>query len=263
MLTFTTSAVYSLALTKTSLRIYFMNSNTDDQSRQDLEAKLDRILREPENRSVNSELKQPEPVTTPKVDTSMLEPAVDQPEFAKKSKPEPFSHYLKHVSASVFQALRSSRTWLKSLAKRTKKIDLRKISGKLSNLFPKLRKLPGSRVSKMSVILISGIGVVIAILLTVLVNFTYLTVSGGIDTTLGSAENRTVLTLKASDANPGDLLVASLGIDSETNQEILVIGTVFSKNDETYALYDGEVIWQITSEQIRGIVLFAEATEAP
>jgi hypothetical protein len=54
-----------------------------------------------------------------------------------------------------------------------------------------------------------------------------------------------------------------LGVDQDTNKEILVIGTVFSKNDQTYALYDGEVIWQITAEQIRGIVLFAEATEAP
>jgi hypothetical protein len=61
----------------------------------------------------------------------------------------------------------------------------------------------------------------------------------------------------------GDLLVASLGVDQDTNQEILVMGTVFSKNDQTYALYDGEVIWQITAEQIRGIVLFAEATETP
>jgi hypothetical protein len=38
---------------------------------------------------------------------------------------------------------------------------------------------------------------------------------------------------------------------------------VFSKNDETYALYDGEVIWQIPIGSIRGKVLFAEATQTP
>lgn len=240
-----------------------MNSNTGDQSRQDLEAKLDRILREPEIRSLNSELKQPEPVTSPKVVTAIPEPAVDQPKSEKKSKAKPFSVYVRTLSESVFQALRSSRTWLKSLAKSVGKIDLRKISGIFSNLIPKFRKLPGNRVSKLSVIMLSGIGLVIAISLTVLVSFTNLTVSSGIDTTLGASENRTFLTLRASDASQGDLLVASLGLDSNSNQEILVIGTVFSKNDETYALFDGEVIWQVTSEQIRGIVLFAEATESP
>jgi hypothetical protein len=94
-------------------------------------------------------------------------------------------------------------------------------------------------------------------------NFSSVTVTSGIETNLGSSENRSVLTLKASDANQGDLLVASLGVDQDTNQEILVMGTVFSKNDQSFALYDGEVIWQITAEQIRGIVLFAEATEVP
>jgi hypothetical protein len=110
---------------------------------------------------------------------------------------------------------------------------------------------------------LGGVALTAATLLTVLVNFSYLTVTEGIQTTLGNSEDRSVLTLTASDANQGDLIVASLGIDNETDQEILVIGTVFSKNEQTYALYDGEVIWQITAEQIRGKVLFAEATETP
>jgi hypothetical protein len=103
----------------------------------------------------------------------------------------------------------------------------------------------------------------VAIGLTLLFSVASVTVTSGIETTLGSSENRTVLTLRTSDAAQDDLLVASLGVDIETNKEILVMGTVFSKNDQTYALYDGDVIWQITAEQIRGKVLFAEATEAP
>lgn len=41
----------------------------------------------------------------------------------------------------------------------------------------------------------------------------------------------------------------------------LIIGTVFSSNEETYALYDGEVIWQIPLADLKGKVLFAEATQ--
>jgi hypothetical protein len=41
------------------------------------------------------------------------------------------------------------------------------------------------------------------------------------------------------------------------------MGSVFSVNDQSYALYDGEVIWQIPLADIKGVVMFADATQIP
>jgi hypothetical protein len=228
-----------------------MNSNTGDQSRKDLEARLDSILRESDPIAINAESRQPESVKT-QPDFTRMEPAVEQPEISKKVKTKSISEYFRPLTKTFLQSIKSSRTWLMSLVKRPRKVTP-----------PKLKSRFWNRVNKPLVFVLGSIGITAAVLLSILFNFSYLTVTNGIDTTLGTSDNRTVLTLKASDANQGSLIVASLGIDNETDQEILVIGTVFSKNDQSYALYDGEVIWQISAEQIRGIVLCAEATETP
>jgi len=240
-----------------------MNSNTGDQSRQDLEARLDRILREPDPRATNTEPRQPEPVNTQPAFTPMSEPVVEQTVTAEKASRKSLSEYVRPFTKAMFGVLKSSRTWLMSVIRRSKNEGLRKSRDGFGKLLARARKLSGSKVNKTLAFVLGGVALTAATLLTVLVNFSYLTVTEGIQTTLGNSEDRSVLTLTASDANQGDLIVASLGIDNETDQEILVIGTVFSKNEQTYALYDGEVIWQITAEQIRGKVLFAEATETP
>ena len=96
-----------------------------------------------------------------------------------------------------------------------------------------------------------------------LVRFQFVTVDQGIETTLGDAAGRTVLVSKATEANPNDLIVAVLPGSAASGEEAIIMGSVFSENDETYAIYDGEVIWQIPLSDVRGIVLFAQATQLP
>jgi hypothetical protein len=60
-------------------------------------------------------------------------------------------------------------------------------------------------------------------------------------------------------AQPEDLVVALL----PGGQGLLIMGSVFSVNDQSYALYDGEVIWQIPLADIKGVVMFANATQIP
>jgi hypothetical protein len=77
---------------------------------------------------------------------------------------------------------------------------------------------------------------------------------------LGEAKGTQVLIQVDAAIAPNDLVVAIQPGSPEDAPE-LIIGTVFSSNEETYALYDGEVIWQIPLEDLRGKVIFAEATQ--
>jgi hypothetical protein len=189
--------------------------------------------------------------------------AQEPPVIAAKTPSKPIGAYLKTLFESLSKVLKSIRDWAMSLSRRLRVSKPAKILGLFDKIASKSKDLLKGRVKKSVAMIAVGATLVVAFGLTLLLNFSSVTVTSGIETNLGSSENRSVLTLKASDANQGDLLVASLGVDQDTNQEILVMGTVFSKNDQSFALYDGEVIWQITAEQIRGIVLFAEATEVP
>ena len=234
-----------------------MNFNTGDESRSDLEARLDRILREPETRVSTPEPRQPEVAPTPPVIP------VEAPAVAKKTPTKSIGEQLKPLLEAVSEALKKAKRWGLSQINRSRSLKLPKVQGVIKKIVSKSREVFKTRVKK-SVAVVAGVSTLaVAIGLTLLLSVATVTVTSGIETTLGSSENRTVLTLRTSDAAQDDLLVASLGVDIETNKEILVMGTVFSKNDQTYALYDGDVIWQITAEQIRGKVLFAEATEAP
>ena len=248
---------YWVTSKSTTPRLKAMNSNTGDESRSDIEARLDRILRDSETRATLAEPRQPVASATPPV------VAAEAPVIAKKTPAKPIGDYLKSFSDSLSKVLKHVRDWVMSLSSRLRVSKPAKGLGVFTKVASKSKDLLKGKVKKSVVVIAGGATLVVALGLTLLLNFSSVTVTSGIETTLGSSENRSVLTIKASDANQGDLLVASLGVDQDTNKEILVIGTVFSKNDQTYALYDGEVIWQITAEQIRGIVLFAEATEAP
>jgi hypothetical protein len=234
-----------------------MNPNTGDESRSDIEARLDRILQGSDARVTTSAPSQPVAFTTPPV------VAQEPPVIAAKTPTKPIGAYLKSFSESLSKLLKNVRDWAKSLSSRLRVTKPVKILGVFDKVASKSKDLLKGKVKKSVAMIAGGATLVVAFGLTLLLNFSSVTVTSGIETNLGSSENRSVLTLKASDANQGDLLVASLGVDQDTNQEILVMGTVFSKNDQSFALYDGEVIWQITAEQIRGIVLFAEATEVP
>jgi hypothetical protein len=237
-----------------------MTNSSDNLARQDLEAKLDRILRQSETKAPSPfEPKQADPVAADPVPELKIEPELE----SRKSSAKPMSVYLRAVSAPFTKASMVVQSWVVAVMKRPGRPKTEKGAGAIGKLFSKSKKLAGVRVSKPVAIFGGVLSAILAIGLTLFLNLTYMTVSAGIETTLGSSENRTVLTLKASEAKQGNLLVASLGVDEETDQEILIIGTVFSLNEQTYALYDGEVIWQITGEQIRGLVLFAEATQTP
>jgi hypothetical protein len=240
-------------------KIEFMSFNSGDEPQQNIQDRLDRILRAPDTRPAKSpEIKPP---VIPALEDSSS--SITQVPGKKKSQSSSFSKQLKGASESLVKLSKSIRGGFLSLSKRLRVPKIRTRSGAIRNTSPKARKFTPTRLTKPVAFVVSGVSVIVVLSLTVILNFAYLTVGSGIETTLGSSEDRTVLVLKASDAQGGDLLVASLSVDEDTNQEILVMGTVFSKNDQTYALYDGDVIWQITADQIRGIVLFAEATESP
>jgi len=119
------------------------------------------------------------------------------------------------------------------------------------------------KLTKKQAILSSGTAVMVSIVILGILNFSFVTVNEGIETTLGSSENRTVFMLNADNAERADLVVAVLRRAGADGADLLVLGTVFSKNDETYALFDGKVIWQIPLGNIRGKVLFAKATQTP
>ena len=103
-------------------------------------------------------------------------------------------------------------------------------------------------------------GVVLIIVIVLLAKFEFVTPDAGIKTSLGSAKGHSVLIEKGASIGPNDLIVAVQPGSPEDAPE-LIIGTVFSSNEETYALYDGEVIWQIPVGDLKGKVLFAEATQ--
>ena len=115
------------------------------------------------------------------------------------------------------------------------------------------------RSNKKKIILGASALVIVVLSLSLIIRFDVVTASQGIETTLGSSENRTVIIDTVVTAQPEDLVVALLPGD----QGLLIMGSVFSVNDQSYALYDGEVIWQIPLGDIKGVVIFASATEMP
>ena len=104
------------------------------------------------------------------------------------------------------------------------------------------------------------VGAVLIIVIVLLAKFEFVTPDAGIKTSLGSAKGHSVLIEKGAAISPNDLIVAVQPGSPEDAPE-LIIGTVFSSNEETYALYDGEVIWQIPVGDLKGKVLFATATQ--
>jgi hypothetical protein len=133
----------------------------------------------------------------------------------------------------------------------------------------RLKALPASARTKFSkasprnkkITVASVVAAVVLVVVIVLgVKFEYVTPDGGIETSLGDGMGTTVLIEKGAAIAPNDLIVAVQPGSPEDAPE-LIIGTVFSSNEETYALYDGEVIWQIPLADLKGKVLFAEPTQ--
>jgi hypothetical protein len=118
-------------------------------------------------------------------------------------------------------------------------------------------------IKRLRLLVIVGLGLVVIGASTYgLTRFDFVTATQGIDTTLGNSANRGVVVDTADDVAPNDLVAALLPNPDEAGSDGVLIGTVFSENTETVAVYDGEVIWQIPVGNVLGTVLFATATES-
>jgi len=117
-------------------------------------------------------------------------------------------------------------------------------------------------IKRFRLIAIVGLGLVVVGASTYgLTRFDFVTATQGIDTTHGISANRGFVLDTADDVAPNDLVAALLPSADEESSDGVLIGTVFSENAETVAVYDGEVIWQIPVGNVLGTVLFATATE--
>ena len=150
-----------------------------------------------------------------------------------------------------------------------KKSNSKTDSAEKTSLASKLKALPATARAKYSeasarnkkVTLATVIAVPVIVIAVILVaKFEFVTPNVGIKTSAGPIPGTSVLIEKGAAIAPNDLIVAVQPGSPEDAPE-LIIGTVFSSNEETYALYDGEVIWQIPVGDLKGKVLFAEATQ--
>ena len=113
-----------------------------------------------------------------------------------------------------------------------------------------------SRPTKKIIVLAVAATIVAAASYTAL-SFGSLTISEGIANNFGPGNGQTVLIDKTKIAEQGDLVVGVMPGTSGTDDEKYVMGTVFSSNDQTYAVYDGNVVWQVPISELKGKVLFA------
>lgn len=150
-----------------------------------------------------------------------------------------------------------------------KKSNSKTDSAEKTSLTSKLKALPATARAKYSeasarnkkITLATVIAVPVIVIAVILVaKFEFVTPNVGIKTSAGPIPGASVLIEKGAAIAPNDLIVAVQPGSPEDAPE-LIIGTVFSSNEETYALYDGEVIWQIPVGDLKGKVLFAEATQ--
>ena len=118
-------------------------------------------------------------------------------------------------------------------------------------------------IKRFRLLVIVGLGLIVIGASTYgVTRFDFVTATQGIDTTLGISANRGFVLDTADDVAPNDLVAALLPNSAEESLDGVLIGTVFSENTETVAVYDGEVIWQIPVGNVLGTVLFATATES-
>ena len=149
----------------------------------------------------------------------------------------------------------------KNLSRNLKQIELPRNLASLKSATDKLKSIPNINWNKKNSIV--G-GVIAAILVTgifSIIKFDLVKVSQGIETSRGPADSKTFLVGKTDKFEVNDLVVAQL--PGTTGDENLLVASIFSQNTEFYALYDGEVIWQVAKDSLLGKVYFAEATQLP
>lgn len=105
--------------------------------------------------------------------------------------------------------------------------------------------------------------VVVGLVIFLLIKFHFVTVTQGIETTAGAAAGKVVLVDALSNPKQGDLILGNIASGVMGTPEKTVMGTVFTSNAETYAVYDGKVIWQLPKSKLVGKVMFLEPTQKP
>ena len=90
-----------------------------------------------------------------------------------------------------------------------------------------------------------------------LVRFEFVTVAEGVTTSDGPSEGQRFFIEKTGNAERNDLVVGLMPGSEEGENEKLVMGTVFSKNDETFAVLGDNIVWQVPVGDLRGKVWFA------
>jgi hypothetical protein len=88
------------------------------------------------------------------------------------------------------------------------------------------------------------------------VKFEFVTVTEGVTTSNGPSEGQRFFIEKTGSAERNDLVVGLMPGSEEGENEKLVMGTVFSKNDETFAVLGDNVVWQVPVGDLRGKVWF-------
>jgi hypothetical protein len=104
----------------------------------------------------------------------------------------------------------------------------------------------------------AGGALVLALAITAFVRLEVVTVTKGMPLTSGDSTGTSVMIDKFASVERGDVIIGVMpGTKREDKKTIL--GSIFSQNDQTYAIFDGEVIWQLPLKDLVGKALFVEA----
>lgn len=119
------------------------------------------------------------------------------------------------------------------------------------------KKLKVSGKNTKLIYIAAGAAVILAVAITGFVRLEVVTVAKGIPLTSGQSTGTSVMIDKFGEVKRGDLIIGVMpGTKKEEKKNLL--GSIFSQNDQTYAIYDGEVIWQLPLTDLVGKALFVE-----
>ena len=106
------------------------------------------------------------------------------------------------------------------------------------------------------VVLSAGAILVGGLMIFGFVKFEFVTVTEGVTTSNGPSEGQRFFIEKTGSAERNDLVVGLMPGSEEGENEKLVMGTVFSKNDETFAVLGDNVVWHLPVGYPRAKVWF-------
>ena len=236
-----------------------MNKKSKDDAQREVDEIKERLLKE---LGMNPPKESPE------------KPTITEAKSKFNLEPQQISSALKNLAAILLNASKKIQKLVSSISKsfveNIKNLDFKSFKSSLSlkNFKNQIKNLknfdfktlfkgqPGS----VNVKLISAGLILVICSVLIFIKFDLVKVTQGIETTRGTAASKTFLVINSDDFKQNDLVVAQL---PGASKDDLLIGTIFSQNEEFYALYDGEVIWQVAHKDVIGKVLFSDATQTP